>query len=118
MRNTRDTPLIINPYKIPCKECLKLPICIGQSQLSCDDVHDYFNSVLDHIKREMGIANNKSAVELALRNEAWDKAWDTMRYDLPNIKGLFRGEKDQKMPNTSDPNYIPTYVHRDPRCRR
>ena len=90
---------------IPCRECLKFAICIGQKQLSCEDVYTYFNDSHDRLKLEVSGTLEPNQITLEDRNKAWDMLWDVMREDLPNLQGLFRSSKRQKFPNDSNPLY-------------
>lgn len=95
---------MINPYKIPCKQCLKYAICVGQRSITCDEVQTYFNNVHDYIKMEMKI-HKESNHNLVERNKAWDKAWEIMFHDLPNVKALCLNTVRQQMPNSTNPHY-------------
>ena len=79
--------------KIPCKGCLSYPICIGQKQLSCEDLHDFFRITHRRLKVEAGEKSgesNKFTLPLEKRNEIWDELWEILYKTLPNIKGMFR----------------------------
>jgi hypothetical protein len=61
--------------KNPCKNCLKLPICIGQSNPNCYDLHQYIEELIKEYK-----ADDKHLTEQTLH-----KAFEKMRKTLPNL---------------------------------
>ena len=87
--------------KPPCKGCISYPICIGQKQVSCEDLYTFFNDNHDRLKIEAGADPETIDVfylTLEKRNEVWDELWEILYEFLPNIKGMFRSTKKQKMP--------------------
>ena len=85
----------------PCKECLKYPICISEKQLSCDALFTFFNDTHDRLKIEAGAdpeTIDPFCLSLEERNKIWDEMWEVLYEFLPNIKGMFRNTKKQKMP--------------------
>ena len=99
---------------IPCirDKCLKYPICIAHTNISCDDLQDYFNSIHYSIMETYVKPSKKKSVfdvfdlNLEERNKAWDETWAELQKYLPNINGMFRSTTRQKMANSSDPHYI------------
>jgi len=87
--------------KPPCKGCISYPICIGQKQLSCEDLYTFFNDNHDRLKLEAGADPEKIgpfSLPLEKRNEVWDELWEIMYEFLPNITGMFRSTRRQRMP--------------------
>ncbi len=81
------------PFKIPCKRthCLKFAACVGKSSVNCDDLQAYFDSVHTNIKNELSGDTGRPVHSMTLeeRNNAWERAWSVIRYDLPNVKAIY-----------------------------
>ena len=88
---------------IPCKQCLKLPICISRTNISCNSLQDYFNTLHYSIRKKYVKPSKEKSIHdifdvlLEDRNKAWDETWEEMHKTLPNINGMFRSTSRQKM---------------------
>ena len=75
---------------IPCKQCLKFPICLTQTAITCADFHDYFTDTYRDRKEEMRNDFKMNHLTTELQNNAWDYAWDRAKETLPNATGFYR----------------------------
>ncbi len=75
---------------IPCKQCLKLAVCLSQKAITCADFHDYFADMYRQRKDEIRDDLKMRHLTTDLQNNAWDYAWDIAKETLPNATGFFR----------------------------
>lgn len=88
---------------IPCKQCLKLPICISRTNISCNSLQDYFNTLHYSIREKYVKPEKRKSIfdvfdiTLEERNKAWDETWEEIYECLPKLNGMFRSTSRQKM---------------------
>ena len=84
--------------KIPCEECLKYAICKMKPAVACTDLnrclHDLTRSFKEKKAKELESIGAIHPVYLSEfhRQEAWDKAWETLHKHLPLVQGIYRDD--------------------------
>lgn len=76
---------------IPCKQCLKFPVCLGRKEIRCDDFHDYLVKVYREKKEIWKEFLKMNHLDIEHQNQAWDSAWDVMQETFPYMRSLYRG---------------------------
>ena len=76
---------------IPCKNCLKLPICNKQKSIRCQDFYKYFEKSYKKNKGKLQIKLSVQSLDVEHQNEAWKTTWFHINKILPIAKSFYRG---------------------------